>query len=121
MKTMKTMKTIKQTAIGRITDAACNRRHTPDEPEHTQAKYFTSTATTSEPLVRPVKCAVCQQPMVYYGQPGSEPEIKVTVELPHFQPEVEVKNMHSLFGQDGLYIHLRCWNALPITLYPSTV
>ena len=66
---------------------------------------------------RPAKCAVCQQQLAYQGDLGHEPEVKVAVMLPKWQEAVEVKNLHSQFGVQTYYIHLRCWNALPIQLH----
>ncbi len=72
-------------------------------------------------LIRPVQCAVCQRHMPYAGQPGEIQEVHVTVSLPKFQEAVEVKNLHNLFGTETFYIHLSCWNALPLQLHSSKV
>ena len=70
-------------------------------------------------LVRPCVCAVCGQAMHYQGDPGHEPEVKVTVQIPKWQDAVEIKNAHSPFGITDYYIHVRCWNSLPIQLRSS--
>lgn len=68
---------------------------------------------------RPVKCAVCQQKMYYFGHPKCEEEVLLTVELPKNQDAVAIKNFYgetAFFGIVKYYIHLRCWNGLPINL-----
>lgn len=75
-------------------------------------------------LDRKVKCAVCQEPMYYSNDERYEAEVKLIIELPKWQEAVEIKNMNSLAanisGIERCYIHVRCWNELPITLHPST-
>jgi hypothetical protein len=48
------------------------------------------------PLVRPVQCWYCGQPLYYLGQPEYEPEVRITVETGD--------------TQETTYWHLRCWN-----------
>lgn len=66
--------------------------------------------------IRPANCAICGKQMFYSDDPRHEPEVQLTVELPKWQEEVSINNFFSKFGVDKHYIHLSCWNQLPITL-----
>ena len=54
---------------------------------------------TEAALIRPVQCYLCRAPMHYRGQPGFEPEVRVTVECRDDDEEYV------------LYVHTRCWDA----------
>ena len=78
-----------------------------------------------EKLTRNIRCALCRKPMYYMGDSSYEPEVKLTIELPKFQDAVEIENMNSLIasitGIERCYIHVKCWNELPIKLHPSSL
>jgi hypothetical protein len=71
---------------------------------------------------RPVTCSVCKEQMFYEGFPGHEPEITLEIQLPKWQEPVLIKHMENrnILGKSTHYIHVRCWNYLPIVLHGNS-
>ena len=49
---------------------------------------------------RPVKCAICNEQMYYYSEPGHEEELYIDIEI--FGDESYIHN------KDFIYVHKRC-------------